>query len=367
MFKTNKPNKPAFTLVELLVVIAIIGIISTLAVVSLTNARKSARDAKRMADVKQIQTALELYYQDNGEYPSTITNSIATSGNIYMQSFPTAPTPADGDCTDTDNTYTYTSSNGSSYTIEFCIGSNVAELSKGLKVAIPGGITNPTPWTCGVDNLVDSRDSNTYTTVQIGTQCWMKKNLAYLPEVNSNTEFEAKGASSSPAYGVPEYDGSDVATAKAQTNYTTYGALYNFFAVDQVSICPTGWHVPSDAEWTTLTNYLSANSEYWCGANSAQINKSLANTSGWISSATVCQTGNDQGSNNTTGFSALPAGNRDSSGPFYQIGYRAFFWSSSVNYDAYIWYRSFYYNSAEVYVDARIWTNGFSVRCLKDL
>ena len=77
-------NKSAFTLIELLVVIAIIGILSTLAVVYLSNARQSARDAKRIADIKQIQTALELYYQDNNEYPATITDSIVTSGIIYM-------------------------------------------------------------------------------------------------------------------------------------------------------------------------------------------------------------------------------------------------------------------------------------------
>jgi prepilin-type N-terminal cleavage/methylation domain-containing protein len=139
-------NKSAFTLVELLVVIAIIGIISTLAVVSLTNARQSARDAKRLADIKQIQTALELYYQDNGEYPSSITDSIATSGNIYMQSSPIAPTPADGDCSDTDNVYTYTVSGteNSSYSLTFCLGSQINDLSAGIKEAIPGGITSLT-------------------------------------------------------------------------------------------------------------------------------------------------------------------------------------------------------------------------------
>lgn len=195
MLKTIKLNKSAFTLVELLVVIAIIGIISTLAVVSLVNARESARDAKRIADVRQIQTALELYYNDAGFYPLTgeIDNSIATGSNIYMQSFPTAPTPADGDCSDEENEYTYTSSDGLNYTLEFCIGSGIGELSGGSKIAIPGGITNSTSSSICDDSLTDSRDSNTYPIIQIGDKCWMAKNLAYLPVVHSNTQFNTQG------------------------------------------------------------------------------------------------------------------------------------------------------------------------------
>ena len=142
-----KKIKPAFTLIELLVVIAIIGILSTLAVVSLTNARQSARDTKRLADVKQIQTALELYYNDTGSYPSSITDSIATSGITYMQTYPTAPTPADGDCSDSDNAYNYTVSGteNSSYSLTFCLGSQVNNLDAGIKEAIPGGILSILP------------------------------------------------------------------------------------------------------------------------------------------------------------------------------------------------------------------------------
>ena len=115
-------KRSAFTLIELLVVIAIIGILSTLAVVALQSARSKARDSKRVADVKQMQTALELYFNDNGSYPTSVTSTIATSGIVYMASVPAAPTPADGDCADEDNAYTY-SSDGSTYSISFCIGS----------------------------------------------------------------------------------------------------------------------------------------------------------------------------------------------------------------------------------------------------
>ncbi len=345
MFKTVKLNKSAFTLIELLVVIAIIGIISTLAVVSLVNARQSARDAKRIADIKQIQTALELYYQDNGEYPSTIVDSIATSGNIYMQSFPTAPTPADGDCGDADNNYTYTSLDGSNYTIEFCIGSNVGELSKGLKVAVPGGIRS---WTCGND-LKDSRDSNIYPTVKIGTQCWMAKNLAYLPEVN-NTEWQAKGANSSPAYGVYNYNGSDITTAKNHTNYITYGVLYNHFAAIQPSICPTGWHIPSEAEFNTLIVYLG-------GAGVAGGKMKETGITHWTSP--------NEGATNESGFTALPGGNIYIYGNSVNYQTSARFWSSLISGDNARHY-SISNNATSFLNSDQNRTIGYSIRCLQD-
>jgi uncharacterized protein (TIGR02145 family)/prepilin-type N-terminal cleavage/methylation domain-containing protein len=368
MFKI-KTKKQGFTLIELLVVIAIIGILATLAVVALQNARKNARDAKRIADIKQIQTALELYFNDAGAYPAEVTSSITYGSNVYMATYPTAPTPADDGCSDEENTYTYNQlDSGASYSIDFCLGSQTGGLIARTKQATPGGIVTPPPppppWACG-DTLVDSRDSNEYPTVQIDTQCWFAKNLAYLPEVHSNSQFSTRGGNSLPGYGVYNYDGSDVPTAKALPNYSTYGVLYNWFAVDQSSICPTGWSVPTDAQLTTLTNYLSANSQYWCGGNSTQIGKSLANISGWTANVTACRVGNDQSSNNTSGFTALPAGVRGTGGSFGFLGNLAYFWSSSVD-GTNAWYRYLDYYNAEV---GRYYFNqagGFSVRCLKN-
>ena len=138
-------TKKGFTLIELLVVIAIIGILSTLAVVSLQNARKSARDAKRIADVKQMQTALELYFNDWQEYPATSSvtagGSIGTNTVVYMVTVPAAPTPADGSsCNDNNNKYTYNSSSSNSYTISFCLGGKVGNLEAGKTQASPAGI-----------------------------------------------------------------------------------------------------------------------------------------------------------------------------------------------------------------------------------
>ncbi|MFA5644672.1 MAG: LamG-like jellyroll fold domain-containing protein [Patescibacteria group bacterium] len=140
----NKSPKSAFTLVELLVVIAIIGILATLAIVSIQNTRSKARDTKRIADIKQIQTALELYFNDNGSYPvsSSVTSSIRSASRVYMEMYPQAPNPPDGDCTESNNQYVYTETgeDNGSYTLFFCLGGTNSGISSGLAVASPVGV-----------------------------------------------------------------------------------------------------------------------------------------------------------------------------------------------------------------------------------
>ncbi len=148
-----KKNKPGFTLIELLVVIAIIGLLSTLSIVALNQARARSRDARRLADVKQIQTALEMYYNDLGGYPASITagGSIATGSVVYMDIVPKPPLPADGTCTGSgyvSTAYSYAAqayngvTNGS-YTLVYCLGSDTGGLTKGVKIATPSGIAQP--------------------------------------------------------------------------------------------------------------------------------------------------------------------------------------------------------------------------------
>jgi prepilin-type N-terminal cleavage/methylation domain-containing protein len=129
-----KRNK-GFTLIELLVVISIIGLLSTLAIAGFNNARAKARDAKRVANIKQIQTALEMYYQDAGGYTvaAAMPAAIATGGNTYMSQVPTNPTPNGA-------TYVYTSADGASYTITFNLESGTGSLASGNHTASPAGV-----------------------------------------------------------------------------------------------------------------------------------------------------------------------------------------------------------------------------------
>jgi len=132
-----------FTLIELLVVIAIIGLLSTLAVVALNNARMKSRDAKRVSDVKQIQTALELYYNDVNLYPAApLGTAIASGGVTYMAAVPTNPSPrTDGStpCADADYVYAQTDA-GASYTLTYCLGGITGGVPAGSHTAYPGGI-----------------------------------------------------------------------------------------------------------------------------------------------------------------------------------------------------------------------------------
>ena len=144
-------KQQGFTLIELLVVIAIIGLLSTLAVVALNNARMKSRDAKRISDVKQVQTALELYYNDAGIYPTNgeiaAGDPIITGGVTYMAAVPSNPTPkTDGAtaCPDSDYTYVQADS-GASYTLTYCLGGPTGGITcaadaQCLHTAYPGGI-----------------------------------------------------------------------------------------------------------------------------------------------------------------------------------------------------------------------------------
>jgi type II secretion system protein G len=142
-------KQKGFTLIELLVVIAIIGLLSTLAVVALNSARMKARDAKRVSDVKQMQTALELYYNDNNGYPSAVTSTIGS----FMTVIPTNPQPPDYSDAITDcqtsaasSTYVYDpigSSPYTDYTIKYCLGGKTGSIEPGKHTATSAGLANP--------------------------------------------------------------------------------------------------------------------------------------------------------------------------------------------------------------------------------
>ncbi|MDD4412231.1 MAG: type II secretion system protein [Patescibacteria group bacterium] len=135
--KTNK----GFTLIELLVVIVIIGILATLATVALSAAKVKARDAKRISDIKQMQTALELYYNEESTYPPTTALTVGQalvgtqSGKTFMGKIPAGP--------NTGETYTYAQINGgTSYTLAYVLEKPVNEFAAGAAIALPGSINN---------------------------------------------------------------------------------------------------------------------------------------------------------------------------------------------------------------------------------
>jgi type II secretion system protein G len=126
----NKQQK-GFTLIELLVVIAIIGLLASVVLLALNSARQKSRDAKRLADVRQIASALELYFNDNNKYPAT--TEFGSGGTTplvpgYLGALPTFPTPTDN-CTTTQYTYSAAASNASTYVLNFCISAPTGGLS----------------------------------------------------------------------------------------------------------------------------------------------------------------------------------------------------------------------------------------------
>ncbi|MCX6793033.1 MAG: prepilin-type N-terminal cleavage/methylation domain-containing protein [Candidatus Falkowbacteria bacterium] len=142
--RQNKKLKSAFTLIELLVVIAIIGVLSTMAIIALGNARAKARDSKRVADIKQISTALELYYSDYNSYPTIITPGNALTSpdgtRIYIAAIPNNPAPRnDNNCGNNNYTYAATSDNAN-YSLNFCLGNNVASTPAGINSTSNSGL-----------------------------------------------------------------------------------------------------------------------------------------------------------------------------------------------------------------------------------
>ncbi|MDD4578954.1 MAG: FISUMP domain-containing protein [Anaerolineaceae bacterium] len=202
----------------------------------------------------------------------------------------------------------------------------------------------------------DSRDDKQYKTITIGEQVWMAENLAYLPSVvGPATGSENDGHETDPYYYVYGYDGTNVDEAKATANYTIYGVLYNWKAA--LTVCPEGWHLPSDAEWTILISFLG-------GQGIASVKMQEAGTTHWRPPFPY----DDY---NSSGFTALPSGYRYTDGLFKDIRNRACWWSSTESEkDDYIdcaWIR-YLLGSLQntVFKGSSDKGGGMSVRCLHD-
>ena len=221
---------------------------------------------------------------------------------------------------------------------------------------------------CRGSPTVTDIDGNIYNTVMIGTQCWMKENLRTTRYSNGTSITLSSNTSTTTAYRCYPNDNA--------SNVPTYGYLYNWPAVMGTStssdanpsgvqgICPTGWHVPSYAEWLQLTNYVSSQSQYVCGDNFNNIGKALASTTGWESYEYPCYVGNDLSTNNATGFSALPAG--DHLEYYLNFSYNAIFWSATEQPDDFANNCMLTYFSMDVWLGMSFLGYGLSVRCVRD-
>jgi uncharacterized protein (TIGR02145 family) len=219
---------------------------------------------------------------------------------------------------------------------------------------------------------VTDQGGNTYDYLSYGDQAWTVDNaemVTYrdgtpIPQVTDGTEW------GNLTTGVWCYYNND----------ETKGKLYNWYAVmgihDPASLsdatlrkefAPEGWHVPSDAEWTTLENYLIANDYNYDGTTTGnEIAKAMASITGWRSSTEIGAPGNDQSLNNSSGFNAVPEYYRNFNGSFYDEGDNAIFWSSTEDDTNYPWSRNLKFNSSYLgryYYDKRF---GFSVRFVRD-
>jgi len=196
---------------------------------------------------------------------------------------------------------------------------------------------------------VADKDGNVYKAVTIGTQVWMAENLKTTKYLNG----DSIGTTSQPTSNIsgesnPEYQW---AFGGNESNVATYGLLYTWYAAtDTRNVCPAGWHVPTNVEFTTLMTYLG-------GDTIAGRKLKETGTTHWASPNT--------GATNETGFTALPGGYHGYEGSYNFMGYTGYFWSSTEVDANNAWYRGLYYNGS---YDHNLSTSkmvGFAVRCIK--
>ena len=205
-----------------------------------------------------------------------------------------------------------------------------------------------------ITNTVTDIDGNVYQTINIGTQTWMAENLKVIhyrngdpiPNYVDNSQWYNQNSGAYCWYNNDEI-----------TYKNTYGALYNWFTViDYRSLCPNGWHIPSDDEWLVLTSYLGG--EDYAGGTMKSMRTEPEPHPRWDAP--------NLGATNQSGFSGLPGGARILSGIFYDLGFRGFWWSSAEFNSSLAWGRFLICNYDFLHLSEYEKESGFSVRCLRD-
>lgn len=188
--------------------------------------------------------------------------------------------------------------------------------------SMPSTPPSPSDWACG-DAILDI-DGNSYGTVEIGSQCWMTSNLNVTKFNDGSPIHQEVDNNTWNTYTQPAFCWYD----NDATNGDTYGALYNWFVIDKGNVCPTGWHVPTDAEWCQMENAVETDVDPDCntfGMRGVEVGKNLK-ASTWDG-------------DNLTGFTGLPSGYRwggqvpasSNKGAFSSIGSLTQIWTATAN------------------------------------
>jgi len=192
------------------------------------------------------------------------------------------------------------------------------------------------------DNSMKDKDGTSYKTIKIGDQIWMAENLDYYTP-NGSWSYNDK----------PE-------------NSERFGRLYTWETA--CTVCPDGWHLPSDEEWDQLIIFLINNGNNSDGkSKDNKIAISLASTTEWKASSDTASVGYNLSVNNSSGFTALPGGYRYYDGSFYNLGNMGIWWSSSkLPISEEVYRNAYYINNKTVGKDFVSGYYGASVRCVKD-
>lgn len=189
---------------------------------------------------------------------------------------------------------------------------------------------------------------NKYKTVKIGSQIWMSENLKTI-KYNDGTDIplvaDAMAWSKLKTPGYCWYT-NDPASFK-----DTYGAIYNGYTVLTGKLCPEGWHIPQKNEWLLLREFLGDSAK-----SGGKVKE--AGTTHWLVP--------NKGADNSSGFTALPAGFRYFEGTFSSILSFTCIWSDTEIEENELWYMGLYFADAAFIIDRRNKKHGFSVRCIKD-
>jgi uncharacterized protein (TIGR02145 family) len=218
------------------------------------------------------------------------------------------------------------------------------------------------------NGFTDERDGNSYCTITYGNQVWMAENLRYMPVVNrcsDYTNYESR-------YYVYGYNGTDLDEAKSLYNYLEYGTIYNYIAAQ--TACPSGWHLPTDAEWTELEIYLQNTGHNFDGYvdndNDREthnvIAKALASQTNWMVSDIVNAPGWLQQKNNSSGFNGKPAG-WVFRGESLWINEQAGWWANTLNTNGNGWDRYLHFSRTHVTRSHNNMSTAMSVRCVQDI